>query len=152
MSSPRRMRIGELAGDLGVNTKTIRYYESIGLFPPPERTRSGYRLYSEEDEARLRFVKAAQSIGLALDEIKEVLAFRERGELPCPYVTDLIGKHADDIERRIRELRQLKRDLRSLEQRARETPPDELARGRICHVIEAASLRRTIRRARPGAR
>lgn len=80
------MRIGELAARLGLNTRTIRYYESIALLPEPERTASGYRTYDEADVERLAFIKSAQRLGLALDEIREVLALRERGVTPCGYV------------------------------------------------------------------
>lgn len=76
-------RIGELAGRLDLNTQTIRYYERVGLLPEPERTEAGYRIYKEEDERRLNFVKNALNVGLSLGEIKEVLAFHERGEPPA---------------------------------------------------------------------
>src|SRR3546814_457103 len=85
------MRIGELAARLAINTKTIRYYEGIGLLPPPDRTASGYRAYDEDDVERLTFIKTAQRLGITLDEIREILAFRERGERPCEYVRDEIG-------------------------------------------------------------
>lgn len=138
-----KLRIGELAERLGLNPRTIRYYESIGLLPRAERTPSGYRLYGETDEERLRFIRAAQGIGLALDEIKEVLDFKDRDELPCPYVLGLVAKHAHDLDRKIAELRGLRAQLRALHQRASRIPPEELAaRGRICHIIEAPSLRR----------
>lgn len=67
------MQIGELAGELGLNTRTIRYYEGIGLLPEPERTGGNYRAYGREDLERLRFIRAAQRLGLTLDEIREVL-------------------------------------------------------------------------------
>lgn len=135
------MYIGELAGELGINPKTIRYYESIGLLPQAERTPSGYRLYSGADKERLQFIKAAQAIGLALDEVKEVLAFRDRGDVPCPYVLDLIAQHADELGRRIAELKVLREELRALHRRASRIRPEELAaRGRICHIVEAPAL------------
>ncbi len=64
------MRIGELAGQVGVNPKTIRYYESIGVLPEPGRKSSGYRDYDESYAWRL---------GVTLDEVKEILVIRERG-------------------------------------------------------------------------
>lgn len=140
------MYIGELAGDLGINPKTIRYYESIGLLLPAPRTPSGYRLYSEDDRERLRFIKAAQGIGLALDEIKEILAFRDRGDIPCPYVLDLVTRHTEELGGRITELRRLRRELLELHAQASKIPAEELAaRGRICHIVEAPTL---IRRGR----
>ncbi|MGH3981421.1 MAG: MerR family transcriptional regulator [Pseudonocardiaceae bacterium] len=74
------MRIGQLAAQTGVSTKTIRYYEDIGVLHAPPRAPSGYRDYSDDAAPRLRFVRAAQSVGLTLGEIREVLAFRDRGE------------------------------------------------------------------------
>lgn len=75
VEKPQNMRIGELAGRLGINPRTIRYYERVEILPAPARTASGYRMYGDEDEQRLRFVKAAQRVGLTLDEIKDVMAF-----------------------------------------------------------------------------
>ncbi len=54
-----RLRIGELAGELGLNTKTIRYYEEIGLLPAPRRTPAGYRLYGAAVEGLVRPLAAA---------------------------------------------------------------------------------------------
>jgi DNA-binding transcriptional MerR regulator len=125
--------IGELADRLGLNTRTIRYYESIELLPEPERSTSGYRVYDEGDVDRLGFIKSAQRLGLALDEIREVLAFRDRGEAPCEYVSGLITKEVTDIDRRLKELRHLRRELVALKARAGEVDGRS---GRICGLIE----------------
>lgn len=127
------MRIGELAQRLGINTKTIRYYESIGLVPEPERTASGYRVYAEDDVERLKFIKSAQRLGLALDEVREILALRERGEAPCNYVRGLISEEVADIDRRLEELRGLRQELVALERRAQDSPRPN---GTICGLIE----------------
>ena len=127
------MLIGELAERLGVNTKTIRYYESIGLVPEPERTASGYRVYTEDDVERLVFIKSAQRLGLALDEVREILALRERGGAPCNYVQGLISQEVAQIDRRLVELRGLRAELVALERRAQDSPA---AKGSICGLIE----------------
>lgn len=108
------MRIGQLAERLDVNPKTIRFYESIGLIPEPERTPAGYRIYEEHDAERIEFIKIAQRLGLTLDDIREVMAFRERGERPCEYVVETVRKEVDDLERRIKEMRRLRRELLDL--------------------------------------
>ncbi len=72
------MRIGELARLADVNPKTVRYYESVGLLPPPKRAPNQYRLYDESDLNRLVFVRTAQRLGLGLNDVREILAFRER--------------------------------------------------------------------------
>lgn len=79
----RLMRIGELAAELGLNPKTIRYYEEIGLLPEPRRTQAGYRLYDAADRERLRFILKAKAVGLTLEEIKLVLDVRSNGQPPC---------------------------------------------------------------------
>ncbi len=130
-------RIGELAGRLDLNTQTIRYYERIGLLPEPERTEAGYRIYKEEDERRLNFVKNARNVGLSLGEIKEVLAFHERGEPPCAYVTEAIARRAKEVEHQIEELTRFKRELDRLYEHTRAQPDREPEPNRYCHIIES---------------
>ena len=66
-------RIGELARWAGINPRTLRYYERIGLLAPSGRTDAGYRLYTEQDARRLAFIRRAQALGLSLAEISRVL-------------------------------------------------------------------------------
>src|SRR6266511_4825778 len=95
------MRIGELATRTGVPAKTIRYWEQLGLLPQPARTAAGYRDYQPQAATRLEFVRAAQSIGLSLREIREILAVRDRGQVPCTHVARLIDRHAAGLAERI---------------------------------------------------
>jgi DNA-binding transcriptional MerR regulator len=138
------MQIGELAKKAGVNPKTIRYYEEIGLLPPAPRTDSGYRQYADRDAARLEFIRSAKALGVALEEIKEVLAFRDRGTYPCPYVLTLIDTKVKEIELRIRGLRMLAGDLKRLRKAAASISPEEsAAKARFCHIIENQKLLKT---------
>ena len=127
------MRIGVLADRLGVNPKTIRYYESIGLLPEPERTPSGYRDYDNRAGESLRFIRTAQRLGITLDEIREILAFRERGEQPCGYVRQVLRRQVDEIDERIAELRQLRKELVTLDEVADRLPEPEPG---LCRLIE----------------
>lgn len=127
------MHIGELAGRLGLNPQTIRYYESIGILPEPERTPSGYRTYGEGDVERLTFVRTAQRLGLTLAEIGEVLAFRDRGEPPCPYVRGVLDDQVKELDRRIAEMEHLRRQLVRLQRQARRTSIDD---GSYCPILE----------------
>lgn len=128
------MRIGELADQVGVNPKTIRYYESIGVLPEPERTRSGYRDYDETFGRRLMFIRTAQRLGITLDEVKEILAFRERGEVPCTYVRGVLDAQVTSIDRRIEELRELRGELVELAAVADRLPAADA--GVTCRLIE----------------
>lgn len=127
------MHIGELAGLLGLNPQTIRYYESIGLLPEPERTPSGYRTYGEPDVERLTFVRTSQRLGLTLAEIGEVLAFRDRGEPPCPYVRGVLDHQVKELDRRIGDMEGLRHQLVRLQRRARRMPVDQ---GSYCPILE----------------
>jgi DNA-binding transcriptional MerR regulator len=135
------VRIGELAQELELNPRTLRFYESVGLLPEPDRTPSGYRDYADDALDRVRFIKSAQRLGLSLDDIKEILAFKDRGELPCDYVLSVIDKEADALDQRIAELQALRDDLRSLKGKARRIPKQQLEnRSCACHIIENQDL------------
>ena len=129
------MRIGELAEQAGISTKAIRYYEQIGILTPPARTAAGYLTYDQLAIGRLAFVRAAQAVGLTLGEIRQIIAFRDNGQAPCAHVTDLLQRHAADLELRIRELQQLRGDLRDLAERAATLNPEQCPPERVCHII-----------------
>ncbi|MGH9244880.1 MAG: heavy metal-responsive transcriptional regulator [Acidimicrobiales bacterium] len=132
------MRIGELADRAGVPVKTIRYYEDIGVLAPPARTPSGYRDYDEAVVDRLAFVRSAQSVGLRLGEIREIVALRERGETPCGHVMDLLRRRETEIEQRIADLQRLHGELRRLARRAHSLDPADCEPGLVCHLIAPA--------------
>jgi DNA-binding transcriptional MerR regulator len=75
----QQLRIGELGARLGLSTPTLRYYESLGLLGEPERSPSGYRLFDEDDEERVRFILRAKALDLSLDEIGSLLELWREG-------------------------------------------------------------------------
>jgi len=138
---PETLRIGQVAQKLDLNPKTIRYYEEIGLLPEPKRTVSGYRQYAAPDVERIDFIRRARTLELSLDEIGEVLSFRDQDEAPCPYVLHLIVDKIEQVERKIEDLRELRRELRDLHTEAAALPLDTLAaKGHLCHIIENRKL------------
>jgi len=130
------VQIGELSDRTGVPRKTIRYYEEIGVMPVASRSDGGYRQYAGDASARLGFVRAAQSVGLTLAEIREVLAFGDRGEAPCAHVAALIDEHAADLAERIVALQAMHRDLERLARRARAAPATATPDARFCPILE----------------
>ena len=66
--------IGEAAALSGVSAKMIRHYEATGLIPEPARTFAGYRLYSDADVHRLRFIKRARTLGFSMKQIETLLS------------------------------------------------------------------------------
>ncbi len=70
-------QIGEVAERLSLSLRTIRYYEEEGLVTPSERTEGGFRLYSEDDIARLELVKRMKPLGFSMSEMRQLLAARD---------------------------------------------------------------------------
>lgn len=129
-------QIGELSERTGVIRETIRYYERIGLLPEPERADNGYRLYSDSDVERLRFIQRARSLDFTLDDIAEILDFRDRNEPPCTYVLDLISDQIQTIEAHIRDLISLRDELTDLYEAGRQLPEDVRMEACVCHLIK----------------
>lgn len=120
------MRIGELARRIGVPTKTIRYYEEIGVLAEPDRTANDYRDYPEEAVDRLGFVRDAQATGLTLTEIGSILDLRSQGETTC---------FLSALDRRIQALRQTRKKLASLTEQARSLDPSDCLDPIRCQTI-----------------
>jgi len=108
------MRIGELAARFGLNPKTIRYYEEIDLLPRADRSESGYRRYTRRDVERLGFIRRAKTLGLSLDEIRDILSVQEEGSPPCGQVLNLIDTKISAMEQRMAELEAFRAELASL--------------------------------------
>jgi len=130
------MRIGELARAAGVNPRTVRYYERIGLLRPAGRTEAGYRLYTAREGQRLAFIRRAQGTGLTLAEIAAILAIRDAGAAPCQQVCALAKAKVADVDRRIAELRALREELTQLASRAREVESACAAGAEVCLAFE----------------
>ena len=130
------MRIGEVGEATGVTTKTLRFYESIGLLPAPERTPSGYRDYSPEVTERVQFIRDAQSAGLTLAEVTSVLELKDAGNRSCEHTLALITRHLTDIDDKIAALQDTRRRLADLAQRAGTLDPVDCTDPHRCQVIQ----------------
>jgi DNA-binding transcriptional MerR regulator len=117
------MRIGELAAQTGVTAKTIRFWELTGLLADPARTPSGYRDFEPDAVNRLEFIRHAQTAGLTLAEIRQVLAISDDGQPPCSHVTELIHQHLTELDQRIRDLTKTRQLLGRLAERAADQDP-----------------------------
>lgn len=119
------MFIQELAQLSGVPAKTIRYYESIGLLPEPERGDNNYRRYTPAAAERLRFIVSARSLGFTLADIGQFLAARDAGTLPCKRVLDSFDQRILDIDRRIADLLALRDTLTRIQRDGANLPDDK---------------------------
>jgi DNA-binding transcriptional MerR regulator len=98
------VRTSEVATQAQVNTQTLRYYESRGLLPEPERTSSGYRAYTPDAVRVVRFVKRAQQLGFTLDDIDDLLHLADGGPGSCDEARTMACTRITDLQQRINAL------------------------------------------------
>ncbi|MBV6323740.1 MerR family transcriptional regulator [Duganella violaceipulchra] len=101
-----KMTIGRLAAAAKVNVETVRFYQRSGLIDEPIRPHGGYRTYSDGDIRRIRFIKRAQLLGFALDEISSLL--RLEGSLACSSTRDLAARKRAMVESKLTDLQAMK--------------------------------------------
>lgn len=131
------MFIRDLAQRTGTSARTIRFYETRGLLPSPRRAANNYRQYTAADVERLRFVASARSLGLALDDIAEILAARDRGIAPCQRVLDVIEKRLAEIDRRIADLLALRESLKNLHAEGMALPLNDVnGEHCVCYLLK----------------
>ncbi len=111
------MKIGELATLTGCPVETIRYYEREGLLPEPSRSAGNYRQYDNLHVERLSFIRHCRSLDMTQEEIRALLALRDRPDADCGTANRLIEEHLHHVEVRIAELHSLRDQLRELRAR-----------------------------------
>lgn len=129
------MRIGEVASATGTTTKTLRFYEQMGLLPPAGRTAGGYRTYGADTLARLDFIRRGQSAGLALTQIRDVLHVRDGGDPPCEHVRQLLRERLHALDTQLAELRALRENLLELSASSSVVDPDSCSAEEVCRYL-----------------
>ncbi|MCG6112410.1 MAG: Cu(I)-responsive transcriptional regulator [Paracoccus sp.] len=110
------MNIGEASSQSGVTAKMIRYYEQIGLIPQAERTRAGYRDYTDPDVHMLRFIARARDLGFSIAGITELLDLWRNKDRRSADVKALAQARAQDLRQKIAHLQDM---AGTLEEQAR---------------------------------
>ena len=105
------MKISDAAAASGCHLETIRYYERVGLMPPPARTASGYRAYRPAEVERLRFISRGRELGFSLEEIRSLLRLDDDSKMSCGDVDVIARTHLADIRQRIDELHRMATEL-----------------------------------------
>jgi len=138
------LKIGELAQRAGVTAKAIRFYEHKGILPPATRAANRYRVYGEDAVEMLGFVKQATGLGLTLAEIKDIIGIRQGGRPPCTHVHQLLRDKADGLNRKLKDLLDVRQRIRRSLTAWRRRPG---ARASVCPHIETPPGRRRRREA-----
>ena len=110
----------KLAKKCGVNIESLRYYEKRRLIDPL-RSQSGYRLYSEEDASKIRFIKSARKLGFTLDEIGDLMGLRVDKKKSCESVLEKAQKKLAEVEQKIKGLKSIKKVLKQLIHQCKES-------------------------------
>lgn len=108
------MNIGQASRATGVSNKMIRYYESVGLIRPADRTDSNYRDFGERDINDLRFIRRARNLGFSVEEIGQLLALWRDRARPSREVKTVAEKHVADLDAKIAEMQSMADTLRHL--------------------------------------
>ena len=132
MTNPNSLTISKLASRGGVNVTTIRYYERRGLLPKPSRTASGYRLYADDAERRLRFIRKAQLLGFSLVEIRDLLSLRMKPDTTCADIRMHAKEKITAVDRKIADLQRIKNALTKLASACRGKGPTS-----ECPILDA---------------
>ena len=127
------LAIGELGCLTGTKVETIRYYERIGLLAAPKRTAGNYRAYGPEHLKRLSFIRRSRDLGFSLDQVRALLDLSDDRDRPCEAVDIIAKTHLAEVDRKIADLRALRRELNGMITRCRcGTVAD-------CRIIDALS-------------
>lgn len=103
--------ISKAVAETGISADTLRYYEKIRLLPAVMRTPGGKRIYRDQDIARLRFIRRAQSVGFSLEEIRVLLRFRESPGAANEHVRELAAKKHADVKKKLQLLGSIEAEL-----------------------------------------
>lgn len=121
LSNEEFMQISDLAEALGISTRTIRLYEKMGLVDPPKRTDGRVRYYEKPDVKRFKFVLKLKTLGLSLDEMKELAdIYKREASVPekiMPRLLELLDMHLNSIRQKVATLKSLETEIDAYRQR-----------------------------------
>ncbi len=125
------MTRGAIATRTGVNIETVRYYEKIGLLPPPPRSEGGHRIYGEDLLKRLTFIRRSRELGFTIEEVRSLLALVDGGDYTCAEVKAMTLDHLETVRSKIADLGTIEKVLKDMVSRCE---GDEVPE---CPVIDA---------------
>lgn len=106
--------ISEAAERSGVSARMIRNYERVGLVPAAGRTFAGYRIYSDSDVGRFRFIRRARALGFSIKQIDTLLSLWNDQSRASAEVQRVVLAHADALSVQLRQIRAMRQMLRDL--------------------------------------
>jgi DNA-binding transcriptional MerR regulator len=129
----KALGIGAVAKATGTKVETIRWYERVGLLPPPARTAGNCRSFGRAHLDRLSFVRRARDLGFTLHQVRDLLRLADQRDRSCDEVDAIARVHLAEVERKIADLEALRRELADIIGRCRHGTVAE------CRILEALS-------------
>ena len=140
MNQPLLLKIGELAKQTGLSVGNLRYYSDLGVLDPVHIGGNGYRYYSLDASEQVAFIKKAQTLGFTLEEIKQILDVRDRGEVPCHLVQSLLNQKIEQLEVKIKQMMLFKAELEEYRDDWTNNPHPKSTSDEVCPLISSVSL------------
>ncbi|MBB1351802.1 MULTISPECIES: MerR family transcriptional regulator [unclassified Pseudoalteromonas] len=129
------MKVAELAKSLGTTADTVRYYSRLGLLKPAKSV-NGYKLYSNKEVSRLKFILSARNLGFSVADIKQILNESEDGKSACPLVRSLIKERLEETEKQFQAMLALRGKMSSALSQWEEMEDKAPTANMVCHLIE----------------
>ena len=131
------LTVGELSKVAQTTPDAIRHYVRIGLLNPSRDSVNGYRLFSEDDVKRTKFIRRAKGLGFTLNDIQTIFEHSIDGRSPCPAVREIIQQRIDENRSRLAELNVLQKKMDDALDRWNSMPDGDPDGEAICHLIES---------------
>jgi MerR family copper efflux transcriptional regulator len=146
------LTVGQVAKAAGMAAKTIRYYEQVGVLPPPTRTAAGYRQDAQQAVQQIMFIRRARALGLSLHHLKTLTAALDGGPRAGmrPRLREAVRAHLSAVQRQISELGLLQRQLEHVLRRLQRPSRVRASGGCGCLDLDELPARSTACRCDPG--
>jgi len=112
--------IGNLAKTIGITTRTLRYYEEMGIMSPPQRLEGAVRVYAPSDVRKLKFILRLKELGLSIREMQEldaVYAEAKETDRVIPRLIEMLDKHVNNLDEKMSKLASLRKEIIDYRQR-----------------------------------
>lgn len=133
------IRVKDLAKECGVSGDCVRFYTKIGLLRPLRDPENGYKLFSEQDVRRLKFIRTAKRLGFTLNEIEKIMEAHDDGKVPCFLVREFLRSHIEANRKLLKKQMALQERMEKTWARWSAMPDCDAAERVFCRLIEAAA-------------
>jgi len=130
------LTVSELSKEVKMTPDAIRHYVRIALLSPSRNPDNGYKLFSNDDIKKVKFIRRAKALGFTLHDIQIIFNHSDKGQSPCPAVRDIIRQRLEDNKEKLIELNTLQNRMEQAMDKWQSMPNSTPDGDAICHLIE----------------